>query len=59
MIELLLADSTDVGNVAAVFAGCLTCGIVIGLVETEVLHEKSNFKLEDGKWYYVDGNFYG
>lgn len=25
---------------------------------TEVLHEKSNFKLEDGKWYYVDGEFY-
>ncbi|MFW0716881.1 YchJ family protein [Pedobacter sp. N23S346] len=24
----------------------------------EVLHEKSNFKLEDGKWYYVDGVFY-
>jgi SEC-C motif-containing protein len=26
--------------------------------QTEVLHEKSNFKLEDGKWYYVDGEFY-
>ncbi|RZK46533.1 MAG: hypothetical protein EOO87_23405 [Pedobacter sp.] len=26
--------------------------------QTEVLHEKSNFKLEDGKWYYVDGVFY-
>jgi SEC-C motif-containing protein len=26
--------------------------------ETEVLHEKSNFKLEEGKWYYVDGEFY-
>lgn len=26
--------------------------------QTEVLHEKSNFKLEDGKWYYVDGDFY-
>lgn len=26
--------------------------------QTEVLHEKSNFKLEDGKWYYVDGIFY-
>ncbi|MFC3562592.1 YchJ family protein [Pedobacter jamesrossensis] len=26
--------------------------------KTEVLHEKSNFKLEDGKWYYVDGEFY-
>lgn len=25
---------------------------------TEVLHEKSNFRLEDGKWYYVDGEFY-
>lgn len=24
----------------------------------EVLHEKSNFRLEDGKWYYVDGIFY-
>ncbi|RBQ02842.1 YchJ family protein [Pedobacter miscanthi] len=27
--------------------------------QTEVLHEKSNFRLEDGKWYYVDGDFYG
>ena len=26
--------------------------------QTEVLHEKSNFKLEEGKWYYVDGVFY-
>lgn len=26
--------------------------------QTEVLHEKSNFKLEDNKWYYVDGVFY-
>lgn len=26
--------------------------------QTEVLHEKSNFKLEDGKWYYVDGVFF-
>ncbi|PWS29935.1 YchJ family protein [Pedobacter paludis] len=26
--------------------------------QPEVLHEKSNFKLEDGKWYYVDGEFY-
>jgi len=26
--------------------------------QTEVLHEKSNFKLENGKWYYVDGVFY-
>ncbi|MDN3586482.1 YchJ family metal-binding protein [Pedobacter aquatilis] len=26
--------------------------------QTEVLHEKSNFKFEDGKWYYVDGMFY-
>lgn len=26
--------------------------------QTQVLHEKSNFKLEDGKWYYVDGKFY-
>lgn len=25
---------------------------------TEVLHEKSNFKLENGKWYYIDGVFY-
>jgi len=25
---------------------------------TEVLHEKSNFKLENNKWYYVDGQFY-
>lgn len=24
----------------------------------EVLHEKSNFCLEEGKWYYVDGVFY-
>lgn len=24
----------------------------------DVLHEKSNFKLEDGKWFYVDGVFY-
>lgn len=28
------------------------------MFQTEVLHEKSNFKLEDGKWYYVDGEFY-
>lgn len=27
-------------------------------LQPEVLHEKSNFKLEDGKWYYVDGVFY-
>lgn len=27
-------------------------------LQTEVLHEKSNFKLEDGKWYYVDGKFF-
>ncbi len=27
-------------------------------LQAEVLHEKSNFKLEDGKWYYVDGVFY-
>ncbi|GGG99627.1 preprotein translocase SecA [Pedobacter zeae] len=26
--------------------------------QTEVLYEKSNFRLEDGKWYYVDGDFY-
>ncbi len=26
--------------------------------QPEVLHEKSKFKLEDGKWYYVDGIFY-
>ena len=26
--------------------------------KTEILHERSNFKLEDGKWYYVDGEFY-
>ncbi len=26
--------------------------------QTEVLHEKSNFRLENGKWYYVDGDFY-
>jgi len=26
--------------------------------QTQVLHEKSNFRLEDGKWYYVDGDFY-
>ncbi|RZL43995.1 MAG: hypothetical protein EOP00_21875 [Pedobacter sp.] len=26
--------------------------------QTEVLHEKSNFKLENGNWYYVDGEFY-
>lgn len=26
--------------------------------QTEVLHEKSNFRLEDGKWFYVDGVFY-
>ncbi|WP_246474703.1 YchJ family protein [Pedobacter roseus] len=26
--------------------------------QTEVLHEKSNFRLEDGRWYYVDGVFY-
>lgn len=26
--------------------------------QTEVLHEKSNFSLEDGKWYYVDGEYY-
>jgi SEC-C motif domain protein len=27
--------------------------------QTEILHEKSNFRLEDGRWYYVDGEFYG
>ncbi|WP_255562420.1 YchJ family protein [Pedobacter sp. D749] len=27
--------------------------------QTEILHEKSNFKLEDGRWYYVDGEFFG
>jgi len=26
--------------------------------QTEVLHEKSNFKFQEGKWYYVDGIFY-
>ncbi len=26
--------------------------------QTEVLHEKSNFRLEDRRWYYVDGVFY-
>ncbi|KLT65721.1 YchJ family protein [Pedobacter sp. BMA] len=26
--------------------------------QTAVLHEKSTFRLEDGKWYYVDGIFY-
>ena len=26
--------------------------------QTEVLHEKSNFRLEAGRWYYVDGEFY-
>ncbi|ARS42997.1 preprotein translocase subunit SecA [Sphingobacteriaceae bacterium GW460-11-11-14-LB5] len=26
--------------------------------QTEIFHEKSNFRLEDGKWYYVDGEFY-
>ncbi|WP_029283295.1 YchJ family protein [Pedobacter sp. R20-19] len=26
--------------------------------QTAVLHEKSNFVLENGKWYYVDGVFY-
>jgi len=26
--------------------------------QTEILHEKSNFKLENGKWFYVDGVFY-
>ena len=26
--------------------------------KTRVLHEKSNFKSVDGKWYYVDGVFY-
>jgi len=26
--------------------------------QTEVLHEKSNFRFENGKWYYVDGMFY-
>lgn len=25
---------------------------------TDVLHEKSNFILENGKWFYVDGKFY-
>ena len=29
-----------------------------GKFQTEVLHEKSHFKLEQGKWYYVDGVFY-
>ncbi|TDG35989.1 hypothetical protein EZJ43_09880 [Pedobacter changchengzhani] len=27
-------------------------------LKTAVLHEKSNFKLENGLWYYVDGEFY-
>ena len=26
--------------------------------QTEILHEKSNFRLEEGLWYYVDGEFY-
>ncbi|RDC56632.1 hypothetical protein DU508_12885 [Pedobacter chinensis] len=26
--------------------------------QVEVLHEKSNFRFENGKWYYVDGKFY-
>lgn len=26
--------------------------------QTEVLHEKSNFKSENDRWYYVDGVFY-
>jgi SEC-C motif-containing protein len=26
--------------------------------QAEVLHEKSNFKQEEGKWFYVDGKFY-
>ncbi|QPH39655.1 YchJ family protein [Pedobacter endophyticus] len=26
--------------------------------QTDVLHEKSSFKLENGQWYYVDGVFY-
>lgn len=26
--------------------------------QTAILHEKSNFLLENGKWYYVDGVFY-
>jgi len=26
--------------------------------QPEVLHEKSNFKFENGKWYYVEGVFY-
>jgi len=29
-----------------------------GKLQTEILHEKSNFKLENSKWYYVDGIFY-
>lgn len=26
--------------------------------QTEVLHEKSSFRLENGKWFYFDGLFY-
>lgn len=26
--------------------------------QSEILHEKSNFKLQNGLWYYVDGEFY-
>lgn len=27
-------------------------------LDTEILHERSNFKKEEGKWFYVDGKFY-
>lgn len=31
---------------------------LLNTYQTDILHEKSNFKLEDGLWYYVDGEFY-
>jgi len=48
-LEILYADM----NTVEFKAYYLTAGHKV-----EALHEKSNFKLENGIWYYVDGNFY-
>lgn len=48
-LEILYAD-VDVVEFKAYYLG--------RRLDTEVLHEKSNFKFEDGKWFYVDGQFY-
>ncbi|MCX2584579.1 YchJ family protein [Pedobacter sp. MR22-3] len=48
-LEIIAADSTTVEFKAF---------YLNKRFQTAVLHEKSSFKLEDGKWYYVDGIFY-